>query len=110
MATIWCAMYPCCGCALAKERTMGKVLCTRLYCGIIQEKYVGFIYPLDNIKDWEQVPGLVKPPPVLTQPGRPKKLRVRQEDEPVAQSNRRCTKCGSQGHNTRTCSRRKYGN
>ncbi|KAL5717647.1 hypothetical protein ACHQM5_010627 [Ranunculus cassubicifolius] len=72
--------------------------------------YKGYIYPLNNIEDWEKGAENVLPPHVSRQPGRPKKMRIRDEDEPQRKGNRACKKCGNHGHNTRTCERRKDGN
>ncbi|PON86647.1 Zinc finger, CCHC-type [Trema orientale] len=57
----------------------------------------------------------LEPPPTVTQPGRPKKLRIKELGE-VPMSNGRighflkritCTSCGEEGHNKKTCDRRK---
>lgn len=49
----------------------------------------------------------VLPPPHVTRPGRPKKIRIRDESEAPKKGNRQCTKCSATGHNSRTCERRK---
>ncbi|KAF9620213.1 hypothetical protein IFM89_010948 [Coptis chinensis] len=54
---------------------------------------------------------LVNPPEFKPQVGRPKKQRIRDEDEPKATSKvlRKCGKCGELNHNTRTCDARNNG-
>ncbi|KAF9591619.1 hypothetical protein IFM89_004848 [Coptis chinensis] len=67
--------------------------------------YGNYIYPLDNIKDWPEIEGpneLVLPPEQTKQAGRPRKQRIRGEDEPH-KTKRKCKKCGTLGHNALTC-------
>ncbi|KAF9605775.1 hypothetical protein IFM89_018441 [Coptis chinensis] len=51
---------------------------------------------------------LVLPPEHTRRAGRPKKQRIRSEDEPL-KTHRKCAKCGTPGHNTLTCDARKKG-
>ncbi|KAF9604977.1 hypothetical protein IFM89_011670 [Coptis chinensis] len=46
---------------------------------------------------------VVLPPPNESRSGRPKKQRVRGNDEVKASGKRKCRKCGEVGHNARTC-------
>ncbi|KAF5191032.1 hypothetical protein FRX31_019380 [Thalictrum thalictroides] len=74
--------------------------------------YEGIIVPIENEEDWEKVlpEEQVLPPPRIVQSGRPKKLRIRDEDEPeTGAGSRRCKKCKGTDHNARTCDRRKAG-
>ncbi|KAF9622169.1 hypothetical protein IFM89_030027 [Coptis chinensis] len=70
-----------------------------------------YLYPIDNIEDWPKIDNieeLVLPPKNTRKSGRPKKQRIRGEDEPL-KSHRKCAKCGTPGHNTLTCDARKKG-
>ncbi|KAF6175399.1 hypothetical protein GIB67_036490, partial [Kingdonia uniflora] len=44
----------------------------------------------------------VLPPPLVRRPGRPKKQRIKDQDE-VLGNCRRCGKCGALGHMKKTC-------
>ncbi|KAF9607267.1 hypothetical protein IFM89_033474 [Coptis chinensis] len=73
--------------------------------------YANYLYPLDNIEDWPEIESpseLVLPPEHTRRAGRPKKQRIRSEDEPL-KTHRKCAKCGTPGHNTLTCDARKKG-
>ena len=60
----------------------------------------------------------VEPPRIRRPPGRPKKLRRREPDEPRPQSAKlskrhlvmKCKKCGENGNNKRTCKGKVGGN
>ncbi|KAF5197461.1 Sporozoite surface protein [Thalictrum thalictroides] len=69
--------------------------------------YKRYIYPIADTDDWNKVePGLeVLPPPIQAQPGRPKTMRIRDDEEDVAKRTRICSKCKEAGHNARTCAR-----
>ncbi|KAF9602201.1 hypothetical protein IFM89_025670 [Coptis chinensis] len=57
--------------------------------------YTSYLYPLDNIEDWPEITldkELVLPPKVSTQPGRPRKQRIRADDE-MPKSKKKCAKC-----------------
>ncbi|KAF9623098.1 hypothetical protein IFM89_036542 [Coptis chinensis] len=45
----------------------------------------------------------VDPPPLERHPGKPRKQRIRVDDEEKATRNRKCNKCHEPGHNRRTC-------
>ncbi|KAF9587959.1 hypothetical protein IFM89_006284 [Coptis chinensis] len=51
---------------------------------------------------------LVLPPEHTRKARRPKKQRIKSEDEPL-KTYRKCAKCGTPGHNTLTCDARKKG-
>ncbi|KAF9598415.1 hypothetical protein IFM89_027848 [Coptis chinensis] len=73
--------------------------------------YASYLYPLDNIEDWPEITldkELVLPPEVSTQPGRPRKQRIRADDE-MPKSKKKCAKCQEEGHNSRSCDARKKG-
>ncbi|KAF9609092.1 hypothetical protein IFM89_013346 [Coptis chinensis] len=64
-----------------------------------------------HIEDWleiDNIEGLVLPPENTRKAGRPKKQRIRGEDEPL-KTHRKCAKCGTPGHNTLTCDAREKG-
>ncbi|KAF9588345.1 hypothetical protein IFM89_008775 [Coptis chinensis] len=66
---------------------------------------------LENIEDWEEIDDpeeLVLPPEVASKVGRPRKQRIRGDDEPP-KTRRKCTKCGELGHNSITCDQRQKG-
>lgn len=77
--------------------------------------YEPIIHPMPSEDQW--IPTMydpVEPPNVRVQPGRPKKLRIRQVDEPVnpyrvrkGGTRLRCKECRELGHNSRTCQKRK---
>ncbi|KAF5194501.1 hypothetical protein FRX31_015912, partial [Thalictrum thalictroides] len=70
--------------------------------------YEGFIYPIANEENWGKLreEDLVLPPSYTAAPGRPKTLRIREEDELEPTSNRRCNICKQPNHNVRTCKAR----
>ncbi|KAF9625192.1 hypothetical protein IFM89_020112, partial [Coptis chinensis] len=73
--------------------------------------YVGYLYPLDNIEDWPEITldkELILPPEVTTQLGRPRKQRIRADDE-MPKSKKKCAKCQEECHNSRSCDARKKG-
>ncbi|KAF9602671.1 hypothetical protein IFM89_030559 [Coptis chinensis] len=73
--------------------------------------YASYLYPLDNIEDWPEITldkELVLPPEVSTQLGRPRKQRIRADDE-MPKSKKKCVKCQEEGHNSRSCDARKKG-
>ncbi|KAF9613939.1 hypothetical protein IFM89_013474 [Coptis chinensis] len=73
--------------------------------------YANYLYPLENIEDWEEIDEpeeLVLPPEVASKVGRPRKQRIRGDDEPP-KTRRKCTKCGELGHNPITCDQRQKG-
>ncbi|KAF9597173.1 hypothetical protein IFM89_016161 [Coptis chinensis] len=73
--------------------------------------YATYLYPIDNIEDWPEIDNieeLILPPENTRKAGRPKKQRIRGEDEPL-KTHRKCAKCGTPGHNTLTCDVRKKG-
>ncbi|KAF9601531.1 hypothetical protein IFM89_020359 [Coptis chinensis] len=73
--------------------------------------YSGYLYTLDNIKDWPEITldkELVLAPEVTTQPGRPRKQRIRADDE-MPKSKKKCAKCQEESHNSRSCDARKKG-
>ncbi|KAF9602425.1 hypothetical protein IFM89_027554 [Coptis chinensis] len=67
--------------------------------------YGGYIFPFDNEEDWGKVKpeDVVQPLPLERHLGRPKKQRIRGDDEAKATSKRKCKKCLEPGHNKRTC-------
>uniref|UniRef100_A0A2N9HYT5 SWIM-type domain-containing protein n=1 Tax=Fagus sylvatica TaxID=28930 RepID=A0A2N9HYT5_FAGSY len=73
--------------------------------------YSEIIYPMPGQDQWIKSGHLPSQPPhVLRPPGRPKKLRRRDPDEPrnphkVSRMNRqiKCGKCNKLGHNSRSC-------
>ncbi|KAF9625507.1 hypothetical protein IFM89_023443 [Coptis chinensis] len=76
--------------------------------GAFRAIYGNYRYPLDNIEDWPEIEGpneLVLPPEQTKQVGRPRKQRIRGEDEPH-KTQRKCKKCGTLGHNALTCETR----
>ncbi|KAF9625089.1 hypothetical protein IFM89_018701 [Coptis chinensis] len=86
-----------------------------LYCNpfyhvnAFRATYGGYIFPFDNEEDWGKIKpeDVVQPPPLERHPGRPKKQRIRGDDEKKAKSKRKCKKCLEPGHNKRTCPLRK---
>ncbi|KAF9600673.1 hypothetical protein IFM89_011344 [Coptis chinensis] len=73
--------------------------------------YSGYLYTLDNTEDWQKRTldkELVLAPEVTTQPGRPRKQRIRADDE-MPKSKKKCAKCQEEGHNSRSCDARKKG-
>ncbi|KAF9594404.1 hypothetical protein IFM89_031006 [Coptis chinensis] len=70
--------------------------------------YAGSIYPFDNEEDWGKLSyeDQYLPPPVERKAVRPKKQRIRDEDEERASSIRKCKLCNNPGHNQRTCPER----
>ncbi|XP_058008374.1 uncharacterized protein LOC131182921 [Hevea brasiliensis] len=70
--------------------------------------YVGTLHlvPQKDIKPDVEYPSML-PPPLRRQPGRPRKVRRRDESEPLAKSMRSiavtCARCNQTGHNRRTC-------
>jgi hypothetical protein len=81
--------------------------------------YDPIVMPINGPDMWEAT-GLapVEPPRIRRPPGRPKKLRRREPDEPRPQSAKlskrhlvmKCKKCGENGHNKRTCKGKVGGN
>ena len=73
----------------------------------IREVYQGVIPPItfhDLVAD-----GVTMPQAIRRQAGRPKKLRIRNRSEYIAdESPSRCSQCGQPGHNVRTCERRRH--
>ena len=76
------------------------------------------ILPKNGTTMWAKT-GLpsVKPPHLRRPPGRPKKNRVREPDEPKAGTKlgrsgttKKCKKCGRLGHNKRSCKGEVGGN
>lgn len=72
--------------------------------------HVGMIHPIPRL--WEVVRGdTVKPPPLRRLPGRPRKNRIKEADEPIGNSNYRrsntlgCSICQNFGHNKRSWQR-----
>ncbi|KAF9595217.1 hypothetical protein IFM89_037815 [Coptis chinensis] len=67
--------------------------------------YAGYIYPIANKEHWDKIKpkNVVLPPPNERRPGRPKKQRIRGNDEEKASGKRKCRNCGEVGHNSRTC-------
>ncbi|KAF9625745.1 hypothetical protein IFM89_026707, partial [Coptis chinensis] len=67
--------------------------------------YAGYIYPIANKEHWDKIKpkNVVLPPPNERRPGRPKKQRIRGNDEEKASGKRKCRNCGEVGHNARTC-------
>ncbi|KAF9622747.1 hypothetical protein IFM89_033982 [Coptis chinensis] len=101
-------------CPQVKEALVGKVI---QYCSpyfsveAFRATSATYLYPIDNIEDWPKIDNieeLVLPPKNTRKSGRPKKQRIRGEDEPL-KSHRKCPKCGTPGHNTLTCDARKKG-
>ncbi|KAF9602496.1 hypothetical protein IFM89_028510 [Coptis chinensis] len=69
-----------------------------------KKTYAGYVMPIENVEDWKVPDKMVFPPPFESKAGRPKKQRIRAEDEPQAKGPRKkCSKCGVVGHNSRTC-------
>jgi len=76
------------------------------------DTYGNLIMPSNGPKLWPEVnlPPIL-PPSVRRAPGRPKKLRRKDNDEPKSNSKKgkrnqetvRCTRCKELGHNMRTC-------
>ncbi|KAF9593974.1 hypothetical protein IFM89_026645 [Coptis chinensis] len=58
--------------------------------------YAGWIFPFDNVDEWGKVmPGdEVLPPSIERKARRPRKQRIRGDDEERATSKRKCIKCG----------------
>lgn len=73
----------------------------------------GMIHPILDHTMWTTIEGdPLEPPPLRRLPGRPRKNRRREEDEPPAGTSvvkrshtLKCTNCGYFGHNKRTCQR-----
>jgi len=70
------------------------------------------ILPSNGPKLWPEVDtDLILPPPARRVPGRPKKARRKENDEPKSGSNKgkrnqetvKCRRCKELGHNSRTC-------
>ncbi|KAF9594121.1 hypothetical protein IFM89_027487 [Coptis chinensis] len=63
--------------------------------------YAGYVMPIENVEDWKVPDKMVFPPPFESKAGRPKKQRIRAEDEPQAKGpKKKCSKCGVVGHNS----------
>ncbi|KAF9612982.1 hypothetical protein IFM89_004785 [Coptis chinensis] len=76
-----------------------------------RQTYSNYLYPLDNIEEWPEIEDpeeLVLPPELTRKSGRPRKQRIRGEDEPT-KTKRKCKKCGELGHNAITCALRQNG-
>ena len=71
--------------------------------------YAHNIKAIPSMNYWDEVEAdPIHPPAVRRQPGRPKKMRRREADEPRATSTRRgltvhCKRCFQPGHNSRSC-------
>ncbi|KAF9602806.1 hypothetical protein IFM89_031575 [Coptis chinensis] len=73
--------------------------------------YGNYLYPLDKIEDWPEIVSpneLALPPEQTRQAGRPRKQWIKGEDEPH-NTQRKCKKCGTLGHNAFTCEVRQKG-
>ncbi|KAF9605985.1 hypothetical protein IFM89_021311 [Coptis chinensis] len=73
--------------------------------------YAGWIFSFDNEDEWGKImPGdEVLPPTIERKVGRPRKQRIRGDDEERATSKRKCRKCKEPGRNSRTCPHGKNG-
>ncbi|KAI8535441.1 hypothetical protein RHMOL_Rhmol10G0174400 [Rhododendron molle] len=77
--------------------------------------YKHVIYPMNGMDMWEKTnKPPIEPPHYTRKSGRPKKCKMREPDEPLAQSDGTkkmkryltklsCRRCGGKGHNVRTC-------
>ena len=85
-----------------------------------QNTYAHKIIPINPLEQWPRT-GLapMSMPPDRVKPGRPKKLRRLQHDEIVPRRATKmtrkyviskCSKCGQDGHNIKTCFRREQEN
>ncbi|KAF9610843.1 hypothetical protein IFM89_025253 [Coptis chinensis] len=101
---------------MIKKREERSALCA---CNCSTQIKEGTIYGLDIVvlilmlrpsKQLTQTldKELVLPPELTTQPGRPRKQRIRADDE-MPQSKKKCAKCQKEGHNSRSCDARKKG-
>ena len=74
--------------------------------------YKHIIYPTNGPKMWPKAKGHpIQPPNIRRQPGRPKKLRKKDQDKTPQDPTRlqrhhstyKCTRCHKFGHNERSC-------
>ncbi|KAJ1421082.1 hypothetical protein SESBI_13953 [Sesbania bispinosa] len=72
--------------------------------------YAHIVNPINGENMWPTLNMKIAPPTFRAKPGRPKKLRRREADDPPPQNkfkrshtSLRCGKCNSYGHNKRTC-------
>ncbi|KAF9618422.1 hypothetical protein IFM89_001145 [Coptis chinensis] len=102
-------------CVIRQRRDKWSKYCSKYFTAkAFKSTYFTHIHPIANQEDWEIIidhEDLVNPHEFKPQVGRPKKQRIRDEDEPQATSKvlRKCGKCGELNHNTRTCDARKNG-
>ena len=83
------------------------------------QSYRGMIHPIPDQKRWPEVPACVMtegiteqllPPPRTVKPGRPKKQRKSEPNEPLKGGRAGtviCQICSEPGHNKRTCKKTK---
>ncbi|KAF9602462.1 hypothetical protein IFM89_028013 [Coptis chinensis] len=94
-----------CSCYLVRYSNVNRYCSPFYHVNSFRATYGGYIFPFDNEEDWGKVKpkDVVQPPPLERHPGRPKKQRIRGDDEEKATSKRKCKKCLEPGHNKRTC-------
>ncbi|KAF9589972.1 hypothetical protein IFM89_029709 [Coptis chinensis] len=101
-----------CSCSTqVKEGTWSRYCSPYFSAEAFKATYASYLYPLDNIEDWPEITldkELALPPEVSTQPGRPRKQRIRADDE-MPKSKKKRAKCQEEGHNSRSCDARKKG-
>ncbi|KAF6165709.1 hypothetical protein GIB67_012606 [Kingdonia uniflora] len=64
--------------------------------------YASAVYPIAYVTSWVKPPREFRSPPLLRLTGRPRKSRIKDEDELTNGSTRRCGKCGHYGYNKKT--------
>ncbi|XP_042496943.1 uncharacterized protein LOC122075840 [Macadamia integrifolia] len=111
---VWVATgLPCrhATCCIAYKRERVEDYCDSFYSlGKYMQAYKNIMHPLPNILELADtnIMGVVESPPLRRQPGRPPKVRKREDGEPAAgeykkkSSSVRCDRCKLEGHNKRT--------
>ncbi|XP_042475506.1 uncharacterized protein LOC122057463 [Macadamia integrifolia] len=99
-------------CCIAYKRERVEDYCDSFYSlGKYMRAYENMMHPLPNISELEDtsIMGVVEPPPLRRQPGRPKKVRKREVGEPATGEYRKksssviCQRCKLEGHNRTSC-------